>query len=211
MLVCPGCCFLWTYVLPLLKAHHNHTCLHNIMLCVLPTSARCFTCINQIPLHTWLFALLSSMHACYIVKSEVKWCYFMSAMLLPYLFSFLSWSKGQTLNICYMLWTVIAHLNMAAMRHTHTSYPPSKSNKFSASSATDTFNCEYLRSEIYVLCSEVKSLTEIITILNRELKNDRPKNDVIMSTPCDSCAQMDNKLTFRNLASHIWDGCKITL
>ena len=83
---------------------------------------------------------------------------------------------------------------MAAMRHTHTSYPPSKSNKFSASSATDTFDCEYLRSEIYVLCSEVKSLTEIINILNSELKNDRPKNDVIMSTPCDSCAQMDNKL-----------------
>ena len=97
------------------------------------------------------------------------------------------------------------------MRCTYASYPPSKSNKFSAFSATDTLDCEYLRSEIYVLRSEVKSLTEIVNILNSELKNDRPNNDVIMSTPCDSCVQMDNKLTFRNLASHIWDGCKITL
>ena len=39
----------------------------------------------------------------------------------------------------------------------------------------------------------MKSLTEIINILNSELKNDRP-NNVIMSTPCDRCAQMDNKL-----------------
>jgi len=42
------------------------------MSCVPPNSARCFTCINQIPLHTSIFDLLSSTHACYMMLLHVR-------------------------------------------------------------------------------------------------------------------------------------------
>jgi hypothetical protein len=44
----------------------------NIMPCVPPTSARGFTCKNQIPMHTLIFDLLPSMHACYMMLLHMR-------------------------------------------------------------------------------------------------------------------------------------------
>ena len=41
---------------------------------------------------------------------------------------------------------------------------------YTLSSASDRSNCDLINSEIKVLQSDVKSLTEIVNILNNELK-----------------------------------------
>jgi hypothetical protein len=72
-------------------------------------------------------------------------------------------------------------------------------------STNDRSYCELLNTEIQVLHNEVKSLTEIINILNSELKTTRATEDFKIHTtpaitvksplfPCGNCAQLEVKL-----------------
>jgi hypothetical protein len=61
---------------------------------------------------------------------------------------------------------------------------PKKSVNISSLSTFDLLNCALLQSELNMLRSEIKSLSEIINILNNEQE----------SVSCNSCAQLENKL-----------------
>jgi hypothetical protein len=87
---------------------------------------------------------------------------------------------------------------------------PEKINNPSVSSVSDQLYCELLKSEIKVLHSEVKSLTEIINILNSELKiicannaaSKLPIPEVVTgeieSIPCGKCTQLEARLQEAN-------------
>ena len=87
----------------------------------------------------------------------------------------------------------------------HTSCSSVSNDKCGESSINDRSYCELLNSEIQVLHNEVKSLTEIINILNSELKTTRATEDTLFyskatdtvktpSLPCGNCVQLEIKL-----------------
>ena len=94
---------------------------------------------------------------------------------------------------------------MAAATPVQTSCSSVSNDKCGEFSINDRSYCELLNSEIQVLHNEVKSLTEIINILNSELKTTRATEDTLFhskatdtmktpSLPCDNCDQLEIKL-----------------
>jgi hypothetical protein len=73
-------------------------------------------------------------------------------------------------------------------------HSPKKSVNISSLSTFDLLNCELLKSEINVLRSEIKSLSEIINILNNERESVATDSKNNTTSSCSSCAQLENKL-----------------
>ena len=82
---------------------------------------------------------------------------------------------------------------MTAVRITDVGHCPNKNINFSTPCTSDLLDCEHLKNEIFVLCSEIKSLTKTINVLNKERESDHSANEAITSF-CNSCAQLKNKL-----------------
>ena len=72
--------------------------------------------------------------------------------------------------------------NMAAVRITDVGPSPNKSINFSTPCTIDLLDCEHLKNEIFVLCSEIKSLTKTINILNKERGSDHSGNEAITTS-----------------------------
>ena len=82
---------------------------------------------------------------------------------------------------------------MAAVKISDVGHSPNKSINFGTPCTSDLLDCEQLKNEIFVLCSEIKSLTKTINVLNKERESDHSANEAITSF-CNSCAQLKNKL-----------------
>ena len=64
----------------------------------------------------------------------------------------------------------------------------------SCPSTSDLLNSDFLKSELNVLRSEIKSLTEIINILINERKSVSSDSNINAISSCNSCARRENKL-----------------
>ena len=73
-------------------------------------------------------------------------------------------------------------------------FSPNKSVNISSPSTLDLLNCELLKSELNVLRSEMKSLSEIINILNNERESVSSDNKANSTSSCNNCAQLKKKL-----------------
>lgn len=98
---------------------------------------------------------------------------------------------------------------MATANTLHVSGSPEIFRNHNLSSACDRSYCDLINSEIKVLQSDVKSLTEIVNVLNNELKTTCHKevnkwlrisivSDEAEASPCGNCMQLETKLLKAN-------------